>query len=268
MSFSSDWLRLRAPADDRARDPALRAAAAAAVRDRDRDRDAPLIVDLGAGSGASFRALSPHLPAGARWRLIDNDARLLAEAKARAGPAAVETRAADLADPNALAAALEGADLVTASAFFDLVSAAWVATLLDALPASAALYAALTYDGREDWRPAATEDASALALFHADMRRDKGFGPALGPDASEALTAALSARGRPVAVADSAWRLEAPRDAALIDALAGSTADALTGAIARGAGAAAPIDATLWRRRPRSTVLIGHCDHFAAAAAP
>ena len=74
MGFAADWLALREPADRAARDEALaRRAAAAAGPD-------PLIVDLGCGTGATWRALSPYLPKGARWRFVDKDPELLAKA--------------------------------------------------------------------------------------------------------------------------------------------------------------------------------------------
>jgi hypothetical protein len=87
------------------------------------------------------------------------------------------------------------------------------------------------------------------------MRRDKGLGPALGAEAGPHLVAALRARGYSVTMADTPWRLEAPRDAALIAALADGSADA-TGANAG------------WRaaRRAAARVTIGHLDVLALPA--
>lgn len=248
MSFAADWLELRAPADDAARDPALLAAAGAFLAARG---PAPLVVDLGAGTGASLRALAPHAPPGARFRLVDHDPGLLARAAAR-HPGA-ETRAADLSGP--LAPLLAGADLVTASAFFDLASAAFVARLIDALPRDAAVYAALSYDGREVWRPEPEGAAAVRRAFLTDQRRDKGLGPALGPGASGALAAALDASGRAPRRAPSPWRLERARDGALIDALAGGIADA---------AAAHGVEVGPWRAARFESCEIGHEDLFAA----
>jgi hypothetical protein len=214
------------------------------------------VVDLGAGSGATLKALHAALPQ-ARWRLIDDDAALLALAAKAAAErgAAVETRRIDLARD--LAAALAPAPaLVTASAFFDLAGAAWIEAFADAAAAAgAAVYAALTYDGRESWAPPHPEDAAVHARFLADMRRDKGLGPALGAEAGSFLAAALAARGYRVTTADAPWRLESPRDAALIAALADGSADA----------ADASPD---WRaaRRAATAVAIGHLDVLALPA--
>jgi hypothetical protein len=246
--FAADWLALRAPADDRARDAGLVAALADWAGGRPID-----VVDLGAGSGATMKALHAALP-GARWRLIDDDPALLAlaaTAGARLG-LSVETRRIDLARELSAALAPPPA-LVTASAFFDLAGAAWIERFADAAAgAGAAVYAALTYDGREAWSPPHPEDAAVHARFLTDMRRDKGLGPALGAEAGPFLAGALSARGYRVATADTPWRLEAPRDAAMIAALADGCADA---------GDASPG----WRaaRRAAERAEIGHLDVLA-----
>ena len=196
--FSAEWLALRAPADDAARDTALVETLVAWAADR------PLrIADIGGGSGAALRALWPLLPR-ATWTIYDHDAALLAHAPRRTG---VRTVQLDLAHSIDAVFASEP-QLVTGFAFFDLVSADWLAGFADRLARSgAALYAPLTYDGAEDWRPAPPFEAKALAAFHADMRRDKGFGPALGPDAPRALAAALRGHGLTVCEAQSPWRL-------------------------------------------------------------
>ena len=72
--FSSDWLGLREPADTAARNPALIASVAAFA-----STGKPLtILDLGAGTGSTLRALAPHLPVPQRWVLVDHDASLVA----------------------------------------------------------------------------------------------------------------------------------------------------------------------------------------------
>ncbi|MEM1315125.1 MAG: methyltransferase domain-containing protein [Pseudomonadota bacterium] len=250
MSFSSDWLALRAPADAAARHPALvdRLAAWAAAR----EPDAPLrIVDLGAGSGATHRALAHRLP-DAEWTLVDADDALLAEAARTTG---ARTLRLDLTQD--IETAVTSADLVTASALFDLVSADWLARFAAALPPRAAVYAALTYDGRETWSPAHAAEGAALTAFHAHMRRDKGFGPALGPDAPAALAAALADRA--LTTAPSPWRL-AEADRALIEQLADGATDAV-----RDTGALDPQTLEDWRetRRQAKAVAIGHADLLA-----
>ena len=87
--------------------------------------------------------------------------------------------------------------------------------------------------GSDGWSPPHPADAAMLAGFHAHQRRDKGFGPAAGPRATELLEAALRAEGYDVRSAASPWRL-GRGDAALMRELAHGTAAAVreTGTLA------------------------------------
>jgi SAM-dependent methyltransferase len=249
--FSSDWLALREAADRAARDPGLMARLADWAAGR-RLR----VVDLGCGTGATWRALSPHLP-GAEWLLVDHDPALLQEAARRTG---AKTRRADLARD--IASVLAGADIVTASALFDLCSRKWVDQFVAALPAPAAVYGALSYDGREVWRPAHPLEDRALAAFHSHQYGDKGFGLSLGPAAAAHLAMRLEASGRTVATARSDWRL-GPEDRPLIAALADGAAEAVAET-----GALKEAELTDWRaaRRAAQSVEIGHLDILALPA--
>jgi hypothetical protein len=77
MSFAAEWLALREPYDRRARNPAVLAAVTAALA----QQPSVTIVDLACGTGATLRALAPHIAARQSWRLVDNDLSLLARAE-------------------------------------------------------------------------------------------------------------------------------------------------------------------------------------------
>lgn len=293
--FSSDWLALREPADAAARNRPLLASVAAFASSRK-----PLtILDLGAGTGSTLRALAPHLAAPQRWRLVDDDAALEAAgrrvltdwAAARPDPAGGSPRAAvtppregdelapagpglrlevgampvevawqraDLADAD-WPALLEGVDLVTASALFDLVSAPFVERFAAAVAeAGVAVYVALDVDGTSEWSPPRADDAAVAAAFRRHQGIDKGFGPALGPAATTVLAQALEAQGYEVRTGKSPWRL-GPAHAALIAALADGWAGA-----ARSAGLDGTIvDRWLADRAAAEGCVIGHTDLFA-----
>lgn len=241
MSFSSEWLDLRARADSAARDAAMLTEVRA---DLTRQPD-PVIVDLGSGTGSTIRAMGD---VAARWRLVDHDPALLAEAARRSGPA-IETVELDLTRTADIP--LAGAALVTASALFDLVSAAWIDALADRLAAvGIGLYAALNYDGLLEWKSADPDDTAIRNAFNAHQRGEKGFGPALGPCAALHLAKAMRARGYSVTVAESPWNL-GPPDAELQRALLGGIADA-----ARQVGAAS---ADTWLARRLEAVPTGRC---------
>jgi SAM-dependent methyltransferase len=240
MSFSPEWLALRAPYDAKARDAELARRFAASLP------PAPLIVDLGCGTGANALALAPLLPQ-ARFRLVDSDRALLDIARRRLPCEIVQ---ADL--NHDLARLLGDADALSASALMDLVSAAW----FDALAAQAAtrrlpLLFTLNVDGRHSLRPADDNDSLVFAAFVRDQRRDKGFGPALGPEAPRYMQARLASLGASVILADSSWRVAGDgRD--LLAAFLDGMAEAAT--------RAAPADATAiagWRRRRESQIANG-----------
>lgn len=215
MGFSADWLALREPADHAARDRGLMARAAALAGAR------PVVVDLGAGTGSTRRAFGGSLPDGAVWRMVEGDAALLSLCEG-------ERHLMDLRDLAALP--LAGATLVTASALLDLVSEAWVAGLVEVLAARRLPFlAALSYDGRMAWSPEDGGDAGVTAAFNRHQRGDKGFGPALGPDAATRAAELFRAAGYRVRLADSPWRIgagQAELGAALLDGIAAAAVEA------------------------------------------
>jgi SAM-dependent methyltransferase len=240
VGFAADWLALREPADRAARDEALaRRAAATAGTD-------PLIVDLGCGTGATWRALSPFLPEGARWRFVDKDPELLRRA-VEAADAAVEAVEADIDDLAALP--LGGATLVTASALLDLVSESWLDALVQRIDMP--FYAALSYCGTMRWTPPDPRDDAVTAFFNRHQRGDKGLGPALGPDAADYAARVFAGAGWAVHQADSPWHL-GPGMAALQRELTDGIAAAAAEAGIDGAGA--------WGRHRREVADRTHCE--------
>jgi hypothetical protein len=253
--FAADWLTLREPYDARARSVELERALAAWAASR-----AGLdIADLGSGTGAGFRHLSPALPEPQRWRLIEHDPALIAAGEGRL-PAGGGWRyvRADLArDLEAtLASAL---DLVTASALIDLVAAPWLGRLVNlVIRRRAALLVVLTYDGRIGLDPPHPDDSWIVRRFNEHQRTDKGFGQALGPDAAAHLAGRLRAAPGRLLTAPSDWRYGAEATAfhaALVEGWAAA-------ALAMEPDAAARIDA--WRRdrlrAPPTAASIGHQD--------
>jgi SAM-dependent methyltransferase len=210
--FTGEWLALREPADIAARSQEL----TSFVRDALESRARLEIVDLGSGTGSNVRYLAPRLPSPQHWTLIDDDPALLALARQTAGGATVgrpinpvpdiSIVCADLADIDRLIP--EHCDLVTASALLDLVSARWLAALVDVCRRrNAAVLAVLDYDGRIACEPVVPGDERLRDLVNRHQRTDKGFGPALGPEAGEHIEALLRTAGYDVRRATSGWVL-------------------------------------------------------------
>ena len=271
--FSPEWLALREAADHRARDGML----AMALADALQSRPTVTVVDVGCGTGSNIRATYAALGAVQNWTLVDYDPRLLAAAREALSKWADATdssggnlilkksgktlhvgfRQADLnADLDAALGAR--ADLVTASALFDLCSGSFIGRFAKAVAARRAIfYTVLTYNGIQRWTPKHPLDEAMSEAFHAHQKTDKGFGISSGPDAPAALKQAFTAAGYDVREGDSPWLL-ARSDQALIDALVPGYAGAVreTGRIP-----GAEIDA--WLAVARRGSEVGHTDTLA-----
>ncbi|MGY6549169.1 MAG: class I SAM-dependent methyltransferase [Roseinatronobacter sp.] len=251
MGFSAEWLSLREPVDHAARDKML---ALQAMRSAGQT---PVIVDLGSGTGSTMRSVGELLERGADWHLVDHDAGLLAQA-AETGGARVHTHVRDLTDLDALP--LDAATLVTASALLDLCSLDWLERLAQRVSAHRLpFYAALSYDGVMDWSCTDRADPQIVAAFNRHQHGEKGFGPALGPDAAAAMGRIFTALGYVVREADSPWNLGPEHDR-----LQGMFLDGIADAAAQ-AGAACARD-WLERRKaqiPQAVCRVGHRDLLA-----
>ncbi|MFG1427191.1 SAM-dependent methyltransferase [Roseixanthobacter glucoisosaccharinicivorans] len=285
--FSTQWLALREPADMAARHAGLTADLALRLaRHAGGAESEQRIVDLGAGTGSNLRATAPLLGPRQSWRLLDHDPTLLEAARAALaawgaeqgmaahaagarlvlkGPErriAIAFAQADLAADPAVGLDSIGAaapHLVTASAFFDLVSADWIARFAAQVAQRGALfYTVLTCDGRDAWHPGHAADGEIARAFQAHQARDKGFGPAAGPQASALLAEAFQAQGYGTREESSPWRL-GPREGQLVAALAEGTA----GAVAQ-TGLLAEETVSAWlNARRHASCEIGHADLLA-----
>lgn len=224
-SFSVDWLNLREAADYAARDKNL-AQTLLTWLGQAADPISPdrILVDLGAGTGATLRALTKQGANNIVWRLVELDGKLLDEALHRHGKQyLIEDYQSDL---NVIAELpLTGANVITASALLDLTSKNFIDSLIARIDTrKTAFYAALNYDGHTSWSPAHPLDEKILAAFNQDQLRDKGFGPALGPNCTEYLQQVLNAKNYSVTLAASPWYLSGQDQALVIELIEGIAA--------------------------------------------
>ena len=254
--FSDEWLALRAPADSRARADALvrrlsiDPAVGIDVLDLGCGTGANLrhLAPLLAVAGAREQrwtcvdldsALLDKLPARSAGWAAENGLAFVAEtggfglrapsvARASGGSASdgigwrcrVRTLQLDLAT-SADRLPLPSGGLITASALLDLVSAPWLDALLRRCQdARCQLLFALSYDGRCEMTPSHPNDVTLIDLVNQHQRTDKGFGPALGPDAATHTEARCQALGYRTDSATSDWDIgpeEPTLQRALID---------------------------------------------------
>lgn len=273
--FTPEWLDQRESVDRRSRDPVL----LAALRTRFAAAGRTTVCELGAGAGSLLRALAPLLSERQEWHLIDSDPDNLAAARDKLASwadaceqgeslilhrgrqeIAVHFAERDLSEE--IAPALGEAELVAASALFDLAGPAWLGELARALAANRqSFYVSLTFCGGLEADPPQQLDSALAAAFAAHQRNDKGLGGvAAGPAAHGLLVAALSANGADVQEGDSSWHLAEGEQALLQRMVRDYAAVALETGLLPATAVAAWRDAHLARCRRLS---IGHRDLLA-----
>ena len=160
------------------------------------------------------RWLAPQLPGPQRWVLHDHDPALLAVAARRCAglrdahgqPVAIETRTTELGRLRSVE--LAGADLVTASALLDLLTAAELDGLATACAATGRpALLTLSVAGHVELDPPDPRDHEFAAAFDAHQRRTVADRRLLGPDAPEVAATTFARHGLHVRAADSPWRL-------------------------------------------------------------
>ena len=227
--FSSSWLDTREGADARARNADLITSLSAHVNELEEIH----LIDLGAGTGGLFRYLAPRLGGHQTWRLVDFSSGLLEQVETRltrwagehelivrskagtwyaSNPVreyCVDTAIWDFARGFADFPTDFSADVITASAFIDLVSLSWIEQLVAfCKKAQTSFYGCLTYNGIIEWNPEHPCDGEFLQLLNNDQRRDKGMGPALGPHAFQVINDSFMSSGFVVRTGPSPWILD------------------------------------------------------------
>ncbi|HEY0939669.1 MAG TPA: hypothetical protein VGE08_06195 [Steroidobacter sp.] len=266
--FSAEWLQLREPCDARSRCEEL----VLAVRSRLPSR--PLqALDLGSGTGANIRYMAPRLAGEQRWLAVDDEPALLGHQPATLQGTnfrcSVSTRRLDLAtELDSLS--LSEFHLVTASALLDLVSASWLQLLASrCADARVNVMFALTYDGRVQCMPHEPDDQWVFGLVNRHQRGNKGFGPALGPDATSYARDVFGMFGFQSRVMASDWVIEPEEQSLQRELIAGW----ITAAHEIAPSEAERIE--LWVRRRlthllagTSRIRVGHQDFIAWPKAP
>ncbi len=226
--IASDWLALRRPADERAREaslPLLEALAghfagpgAAPVVD---------VIDIGAGTGANQAWLAPRLGFRQRWTLLDHDPDLLElipEHRQGGRVEQVSRVVAGIEDLGTLGQAAAESPLVTCSALLDLLGAAQLDGLCDFLAnRRVPALLSLSVTGVVELDPRVPYDVEVNAAFNDHQSRGELAGPSAAGYAAERLRAA----GMRVEVVDTDWKL-GQADGALMRRYLQDRADAVT----------------------------------------
>lgn len=194
------------------------------------------------------RWTAPVLPGPQHWVVYDRDEDLLQRARAHppsaaadGRPVAVETRPAELT--GLTASDLSGADLVTASALLDVLTADEAHALVAACTgARCPALLTLSVAGRVALTPEEPLDREIEEAFNAHQRREEAGRRLLGPDAPETVAGAFAGAGAHVLLRDSPWRLGSGRRALAAAWLEGWVAAAVEQRPALGGRASAYLD--------------------------
>ncbi|NOJ60413.1 SAM-dependent methyltransferase [Arthrobacter sp. 260] len=279
--ISSDWLSLRRPADEAARQasqPLLADLQNFLAEIRGTDHTGPVrIFDLGAGTGANQAWLAPQLALSQRWTLIDHDADLLDHTLSAppvdgvAGTEAVVAGIEDLgqildADAGTADSAVDGPApdrhrFVTCSALLDLLTPDQLRELCATLAATgtAALFS-LSVTGVMDIEPADPLDERLNDAFNRHQNR----GDRAGAQAVDLTAGYLADANFTVTTVDTPWELTG-NHAQLIHRFLSDRADAVLEVDPTLAG---EVDRWLARRSEQAAagslrVTIGHRDLLA-----
>lgn len=200
--FSTQWLTLREPIDHAARSEEV----ISALRHYFLNDWKLVVTDIGSGTGSTIRALRPIMSQDLTWHLIDHDDTLLSEARKHADGDRVMFTEIDLSER--LEPIFKPApDLITTSAFLDLVSLDWLKNFVKEVTVrEIPFYAALTYDGRASCLPPNDLDQKVLSAFNEHQQTDKGFGQALGPEAADTAIKLFEDAGYIICKSNSDWK--------------------------------------------------------------
>jgi hypothetical protein len=204
--FASEWLALREPLDLVARNRDVETAFLEKV-----PAEGACILDLASGAGSTVAGLKNHFHNPVEWQLIDYDPDLLDIASTRwqgNAECKITTRQIDLSK-NLEQLSISDVDAVTTSAFLDLVSESFLKRLVNFIVAAGKPFlTSLTYDGRASFEPANSMDQVLGAALNRHQQTNKGFGPALGPDAAQRAIELFRAAGYEVVSGKSDWEID------------------------------------------------------------
>lgn len=224
--IASDWLALRRPADERAREASRQLLDALAEHFPPSGTGAPVqVIDIGAGTGANLAWLAPRLQFRQTWTLLDHDPDLLGLIpQTGGGPVEhIERTVAGIEDLSTLEPDAADRTLVTCSAVLDLLDMAQLEGLCDYLVDRnlPALFS-LSVVGAVELSPGHPSDALVNTAFNVHQ----GRGDLAGPLAVGYAAERLRAGGMRVHTAETPWTL-GPADGELMSRYLSDRAEAV-----------------------------------------
>lgn len=223
MTAAHQWLDLRVPFDDAARQQSLPLLdrVAATLREESTGRPQPVTaIDIGAGTGNSAhwfqKHLTPRLPGhDLQWALVDTDRAALHTASSLLP--GVQTFTAEIAQLPQLADDImkptPGKLLLTGSAVLDVFTQEDLHAIIDTLSRHGGVgMVLLSITGKWRLTPAEDHDDVVNEAFCGHQQRHGK----LGPTAPQVFADLARQAGASVATSRSSWQLTAPQDQAFL----------------------------------------------------
>ena len=209
--FALDWLALREHEDFLARNSSI----LKSVQKYFRSQKQLNILDIGCGTGATMRALLPNFNQQQIWTLLDADDKLLECAKFLNQSLLEETtnkmilKFCDLSKGFGYLHA--DYNLVTTTAFLDLVSESWIKEFILALKdQNLAFYCSITPTNNIFIEPKINLDDKVICAFNKHRYIDKGFGESLGGKVTDFTINVLNNSDFHVFQANKEWGCQNP----------------------------------------------------------
>ena len=209
--FSSDWLALREQEDLLARNSSV----FYSVHEYLQNQTELKILDIGCGTGATMRALFPRFKQHQNWTLLDADKKLLERAKflnqslVEDSMNEMHLEYFDLTKGFGYLNA--DYDLVTTTAFLDLVSESWIKKFVRVLnDYDLAFYCSITPTNKIVFEPKISLDDKIICAFNTHRYNDKGFGVSSGGKVTEFTISYLKNYGFKVFQANKEWGCQNP----------------------------------------------------------
>ncbi len=217
VTAENQWLNQRFDYDSRSRNLDLEKEFLASLAELETIN----IIDLGSGSGANLKYLSPKIDGQQVWHLIERDKSLMNHAE-KTIELVKQTNQAKLRSVHKIIADFTDKDLnvfketerrvFLANAVFDIIPLATFLTFLDLLGSrpcnNVILYFTIHINEDLTIQPIHPLNQKYLSLFHQHMQRDQNGKRAMGPNTVREISNTLSQRGFLVKTADSSWDIK------------------------------------------------------------
>ena len=209
--FNNNWLIQREKIDSLSRSKI----AISKINNFIKNKDKISIIDLGCGTGSNYRYLSPKIKKKQSWDMLDISLKSInyfkediSKSKKVDNVKFIKTNVIK----NIKKIDFNNYDIVTGSAFLDIMPNSWFRDFYNLNINSKIIYFSINYDGFFKFFPKHKDDGLVLKLFNSDQKSDKGIGlKAVGPNCSKIINSMFT-KTHKTFILKSDWKVENNKD--------------------------------------------------------